>query len=369
MSSSKHFKVVAVLAASAIFTLAGCSAGGGGTTSGGDVDISKAQQVIKEASAEDTSFTFPKDSVEAAKGLSVVAIPCAYAAEGCKRTVDGIQDASKELGWNYKMIDPAGDPEKMREGIRTAIQLKVDAIFLAAVPPEVAKDDVAAAQAAGITVINTLEVAPEGFADATVESDRVLQGKWAAAFLTVATKGEGKIVLLNDPEFSSIVAEHKGVTEGLKEYCPKCKVVKDSSFQIANLQTEMPTEFQATLTANPDVNAVWGAYDPVAAAILPVIDRSDRSDSITVVSHNGDAFALKDIKADKKAFKATLGFSDEWIAFAAVDQLLRIKAGTITDEERRVIVPSKLLTADNITDIPWLGDSDWRSAYLELWGK
>ncbi len=351
--------------------LAGCSAGGGGDgggTSGPAADTSKAQEVVKEASAKNTDFKFPEQSVPAAKGLSVVAIPCSYAAEGCKRAADGVKDAASVLGWKYQMIDPAGDPEKMREAIRTAVQIHADAIFLAATPPDVVKDDVKAARAAGVIVLNMLEVAPDGFADATAEVDRTLQGKWAAAYLTVATKGTGKVIVINDPEYNSIVNEHTGLIEGLKELCPGCKVVRDFNFQIANLQTQVPTEFQATLTANPDANAVWTSYDPVAEAILPVIDRADRTDSMTVVSHNGDEAALKYIKADNAAFKATIGFSDEWLAFASVDQLLRIKAGTITDAERKVYGPMKLLTKESITDIPWLGDIDWRSKYLALWG-
>lgn len=374
MSITKKGAAVAGALLASLLVLSGCSGtdtgsqagGGGGDTAA--ADLSAAQALLGEATAEVKSFDFPTESVEPAKDLFVVGIPCAYAAEGCKRGVDAIEEAAGQLGWKYQMIDPAGDPEQMRSAVRTAIQLGADAIFLAATPPAVVKDDVKAAQEAGITVINMYEPADGDFADASALSDRVEQGAWAAAFLTVATEGAGKIAIINDPEFPSIVAEHKGLTEALPELCPGCEVVRDFDFQIANLQTQVPTDFQAVLTANPNLDAVWAAYDPVAAAILPVIDRADRTDSITVVSHNGDPFALEYIQSGDTSLQATAAYNMEWQSYMAVDQLLRIKAGTITDAQRIAYVPSKLLTAENITSIPWDGDIDWKSEYLKLWG-
>ncbi len=356
-----------------LLVLTGCSGGDGGSSAGdgGDgaaVDLSKAEALLEEATAEVTSFDFPTEAVEPAKDLFVVGIPCAYAAEGCKRGVDAVEEAAGLLGWKYQMIDPAGDPEQMRSAVRTAIQLGADAIFLGATPPDVVKDDVVAAQDAGIAVINMYEPADGDFADASALSDRDIQGAWNAAFIAVATGGKGKVAVINDPEFPSVVEEHEGFTRTLPEVCPGCEVVRDFDFQIANLQTQVPTDFQAVLTANPNLDAVWTAYDPVAAAILPVIDRADRTDSITVVSHNGDPFALEYIQAGDTALKATGAYNIEWQSYMAVDQLLRIEAGTITDEQRVAYVPSKLLTADNITTIPWDGDMDWKSEYLKLWG-
>lgn len=357
----------ALLLASAL-ALTGCAGSqGSGTSTGGNNDVSAAQKVLDEAQAKITKFDFPTEAVKPPKDKLVIGIPCAYAAEGCKRGVDAVEEAAKQLGWRYQMIDPAGDPEKMRSAVRTAIQLKADGIFLAATPPAVVKADVAAARAAGIKVINMYEPAPEDFADGNVFSDRTEGGRWDAALVTVATKGSGKIISINDPEFDSVVNAHKGFVDGIKELCPGCQIVKDFNFQIANLQTQVPADFQASLQANPTTNAVWAAYDPVALGITPVINRSPQAGKIAVTSMNGDAAALAAIKAGNQPFQATFAFSAEWQSYAAVDQLIRLFNGNLPAELKTITVPQKLLTKDSITSIPWDGDLDWKSAYLKLW--
>lgn len=348
--------------------LTGCGGSkGAGTNGGGNNDVSAAQKVLDQAQAKITKFDFPKEAVQAPKNKLVIGIPCAYAAEGCKRGVDAVQEAAKQLGWRYQMIDPAGDPDKMRSAVRTAIQLKADGIFLAATPPAVVKADVEAARAAGIKVVNMYEPASEDFADANVFSDRTEGGRWDAAYITVATKGAGKIISINDPEFDSVVNAHKGFIDGIKELCPGCQIVKDFNFQIANLQTQVPADFQASLQANPSTNAVWAAYDPVALGITPVIERSSQSGKVAVTSMNGDAVALEAIKGGDKPFQATFAFPVEWQSYAAVDQMVRIFNGNLPAQMKTINIPQKLMTKDSITNIPWDGDLDWKSEYLKLW--
>jgi ribose transport system substrate-binding protein len=363
---------LAAFAVATALVAAACSGSSGGEAmqaSATDIEkgLAAAKQVLTQAEAGVTQVNAPATSPKPAPGKLVVSIPCSYAAEGCKRGVDAVAEAAATLGWRNQMIDPGGDPEKMRQAVRTAIQLHAAGIFLAATPPAVVKDDVAAARAAGIKVVNMFEPSPDGFADANSLQDHPQAGRWDAAQLTVATEGKGKIILVNDPEFASVQEWHQGVVDGLKEFCPGCQVVKDINFQIATLQTQVPTEFQAALQANPGVNAVWTSYDPVAAAITPIIERSANGDKIKVVSHNGDPFALNFIKAGDKPLVGTVAYPIEWQSYQAVDQLNRLFAGDLPADRVTLNVPNKLIVKDNVTTVPWNGDVDWKSAYTSLW--
>ncbi len=369
MKNSKQTRAgLAALGLSLGMALTACG-GTGSSTAGstGNADTSAAQKVLSAAQATVTKFDFPTEAVGVAKSKFIVTIPCAYAAEGCKRGVDAVGEAAKVLGWRTQMIDPAGDPDKMRAAVRTAIQLHADGIFLGATPPAVVKADVAAARAAGIKVVNMYEPAPADFADANSTQDHAQAGRWNAAQIAVATQGTAKAISINDPEFESVVEWHQGFVDGLKELCPSCQVVKEVNFQIANLQTQVPTDFQAVLQANPTANAVWTAYDPVALAITPVIKRSAQNGKLTVVSHNGDPAALDAIKAGDQPFKATVAYNIEWQSYAAVDQMVRLFAGKLPDNLKTVNVPEKLINKDNVTTVPWDGDLDWKSAYTKLW--
>lgn len=370
MNRTIRFGTVAASVVLVVGTLAGCTPGGTATetNNGADVDLTKAEEVLATAQAEVTSFDFPTDPVEAVSGKKVVGIPCAYAAEGCKRGVDAVEAASKLLGWDYTMIDPAGDPEKMRQAIRTAIQLDADAIFLGATPPIAVADDVKAARAAGILVLNMYEPAPDGFADANSLQDHIEAGNWNAAYLAVAMEGNAQVISVNDPEFESVVEWHQGFVDGLAEYCSTCSVVKDFNFEIANLQTQVPKEVQAALQANPNANSMWTAYDPVALAAAPVVESAPQADGFQIVSHNGDPAALEAIKSGTSPITATVAYNIEWQSWASVDQALRLFAGTLTDEQALVNVPNKLISADNITTVPWDGDLDFESEYKQLWG-
>jgi ribose transport system substrate-binding protein len=363
----KNTWVVAVGAITIGLLGAGCGkAGAGESASDSDVQagITKAKTVLAEAEKDVAAVKVPTSSPAIAKDKLVVTIPCSYAAEGCKRSADGFADAAKQVGWRTQNIDPAGDPEKMRQAVQTAIRLKADGIILAATPPSVVKSAVEEAKAAGIKVVNTLE-SPNALFDANATTDHLAAGRDSAAYTTVASNGKAKVIVVNDPEFQSVVDWHKGFEDGLKEFCPGCEIVKDFDFQIANLQTQLPTQFQAVLQANPDANFVWAAYDPVAAAISPVIERSPSKGKIQIVSNNGDAFALADIKAGGKPLTATVAYPIEWQAYVALDQMNRLFAGE--KPETTVNVPTKVISKDNVSSIPWDGDVDWKAAYLSLW--
>jgi ribose transport system substrate-binding protein len=333
-----------------------------------DAGLAKAKEILAQATARVTSANIPKTSPAIAGKKLLVTIPCSYAAEGCKSAVDGVAEAAQLLGWETKMIDPAGDPDKARQAIRTAVLLKADGILLAAPVYGALKADVAAARAAGIKVVEMLEAPVDGFVDASVYVDRRQVGQWAAAYLAVKTDGKGKLIVVHDPEYDGLIQQMEGFDKALPELCPGCKVNRQVNFQIANLQIQMPQQYQAALRANPNTDATFIAYDPIYSAISPMIRQSGVADKMTVMGVNGDAFAVKAIQDAKVPLKATVGFATRWMSFAAVDIFNRLFAGEkLTPELERYRGPIKLLTKDNITTIPWDGDYDFKSDYLSLW--
>lgn len=358
-------------AAALILSLAACAGPtsaptGQGLDSAGQEALSRAKEFVEKSKADVKGVALASDSPPIAKDISIVVIPCTYAAEGCKRLTDSAQEAAKTLGWNTRMIDPAGDPEKMRQAIRTAIQLNVNGIVLGAIPENLVKDDIALARAAGIKVVNTLEPSSKEFADAQTSTDHVQAGRMNAALLAVETGGEGQVITVNDPQFPAVIGWHKGFTDGLREFCPSCSIVKEMETQLSGLQTTLPQEFQAALMANPNVNAVWAAYDPVVTAITPVIERSSNP-HIKVVSQNGDPSALKDLKSGDKPLIGSVAYSIEWIGYTSVDQMNRLFSGPLADADSQRTVPNKLINTSNVTTVPWDGDADWKNAFLTAW--
>ncbi|WP_194903827.1 sugar ABC transporter substrate-binding protein [Catenulispora rubra] len=348
--------------------LAGCSktdssASGSFSAAG----LQAATDYVGKYRADVTSASLPASSPPVAPGRLIVTIPCSYAAENCKRGVDAFAEAAKAVGWETKMIDPAGDPDKGRAAVQTAIRLKANGIFFFSGNGDQLKPALDDARAAGLALVDA-QGGPfkQGQFDTTVEPDAYDYGMVMGAQMTVATKGKGKILLVNDPEFPSVVQYHEGVLAALKKYCPGCKVTDDIHFQIAGLSTTLPTQFQAALAAHPDTDMVWAAYDAAATAVIPVIQRSTNGDKIQLVSSDGNAANLDDVKKGKVQ-TADVATSTEWNAYQALDEMNRIfnkESVPLT-----VTSPFKLITGDNLTTVPWNGDVDWRGTYLKLWGR
>ncbi|OHV56578.1 hypothetical protein BCD48_43840 [Pseudofrankia sp. BMG5.36] len=346
--------------------LSACSSSSAGPS--GDFSATGLQEAttfVAKYQANLTSAGIPASSPPVQPGRLIITVPCSYAAENCKRGVDAFAEAAKTVGWKTKMIDPAGDPDKARAAVGTAIRLKADGIFFVAGSGDQLQPALNDARAAGLALVD-LDGGPfkEGQFDTTVEPDGYEYGLVMGAQMTVATKGKGKIMLVNDPEFPSVVQYHAGVLAALKKYCPGCEVTDDISYQIAGLSTSLPTQFQAALTAHPNTDMVWAAYDAAASAILPVIQRSTNGGKIQLVSSDGNAANLGYIKAGQVQ-TADVAAPTEWAAYQSLDQMNRI----FNKQDVPLSVPSpfKLITKDNLTTIPWDGDVDWRSAYLKLW--
>jgi len=134
----------------------GGAAEAGGT---GSEVLTQARQAAEDASAERTAWPGPTEAPPMVEGKFVVVIPCAEAAEGCRRETDGFVEAAKVVGWKTQKIDGQGNNDVISSGIEKAITLGADGVFLSAVDEALVKRAVAKARDAGLVVINS--AAPE----------------------------------------------------------------------------------------------------------------------------------------------------------------------------------------------------------------
>lgn len=360
---------VGLSVATLLFT-AGCSSASSDAASDADPTavadgLAAAQELTEQytAAVADSELPEGKNAIDSDK--LIVTVPCSYAAENCKRGVDAFAEAAEAVGWTTKMIDPAGNPEKARAAVQTAINIGADGIFFMAGSGDALGSVLEDARSAGLVTVNVEGgTNEEGQFDTDIEPLASDMGRLLAAQMTVQSAGKGKILLVNDPEYTAVKAIHQGITDGLEEFCPGCEITDDISFQIADLSSGLPTQVQSALAANPDTDIVWAAYDAAASSIEPVIERSTNGDSISMVSSDGLQANLQDI-SDGGVQTADVAAQSEWLAYQSLDEMDQIFDGG--DATLNINTPFKLLTADNITDIPWTGDVDWKSTYLSRW--
>ncbi|MBF0673273.1 MAG: sugar ABC transporter substrate-binding protein [Salinibacterium sp.] len=368
MTHSRSRAIAAILAAPLLIAgLAACSETAPETdaSSGGSVDAASLEQMMQDFQAP-LDEEVPSSSPAIATGKSVVVIPCTYASEACARGADSAMEAAELLGWETRMIDPGGNPEKARQAIDQAMQLGADGIIFTAAVGDQINDKLVEAREAGIFLVNSMSPGDERF-DVDITPDEDVSGKMSAAAIALDSGGDAKILVTTDPAFPSIAARTVAFEKWLPELCPDCEIVETLETQMSQLQSGLPPQIQATLTAKPQIDYIWTHTGAAVVGSQATVERSANGDTIKMLSFDGNSANLDLIMNDKSQFLDVIK-PMEWGGYLMVHQMNRLFQGDLTEYEI-VDMPKRLVTADSMPELPWTGDSDWKSGFEELWAS
>ncbi len=184
-----------------------------------------ASKAVDAAEAPISSWPGPASAVNAPKGKTVFVVTCASQGIGCVRAAKGVEEAGAVLGWNVRTIDGRGDPATWNKAIQSAVAAKADGVVLDAVPPMLVGDALQKAAAAKIAVVSVFNPPPakKDNVFAYVRPDHTEQGRLAADWVAVDSKGAAKVVLVSDPIFPELVER----VTGFKEALAKCRGLQD----------------------------------------------------------------------------------------------------------------------------------------------
>lgn len=365
-----HSRALAGLIAAPLLlvSLAACSAEATGeetVPSSNSVDTAALEEMMTDFQ-KPLVEEVPASSPAIASGKSIVVIPCTYASEACARGADSAMEAAELLGWEARMIDPAGNPEKARQAIDQAIQLDADGIILTAAVGDLLDAKLAEARDAGLFLVNSMSPGDERF-DADITPDEDLSGKMSAAAIALDSGGDAKILVTTDPAFPSITARTTAFVEWLPKLCPECEIVETLETQMSQLQSGLPPQIQATLTAKPQIDYIWTHTGAAVVGSQATVERSANGDTIKMLSFDGNSANLDLITQSKSQFVDVIK-PMEWGGYLMVHQMNRLFQGDLTEYEI-IDMPKRLVTADTMPELPWTGDSDWKSGFTELWAS
>lgn len=306
----------------------------------------------------------PSSSPAIAEGRSIVVIPCTYASEACARGADSAMEAAELLGWEARMIDPGGNPEKARQAIDQAIQLGADGIVFTAAVGDLLDAKLVEAREAGIFLVNSMSPGDERF-DVDITPDEDVSGKMSAAAIALDSGGDARILVTTDPAFPSITARTVAFEKWLPELCPDCEIVETLETQMSQLQSGLPPQIQATLTAKPQIDYIWTHTGAAVVGSQATVERSASGDTIRMLSFDGNSANLDLITAGKSQFMDVIK-PMEWAGFYSVHEMNRLFQGDLSEYEL-IDMPKRLVTADSMPELPWTGDTDWKSAFEKTW--
>jgi ribose transport system substrate-binding protein len=287
--------------------------------------------------------------------------------EGCKRLIEGAQEAATALGWKSTIIDPAGDPTKTVNALEQALTLKPDVVVTGGIQYSTIKGTLEEVEAAGIKVVATGGVeGAENFSASIPEAHPTL-GTGMAAYVALASGGTAKIAMFELTGFLATSQRSTAFKANLAKWCPKCTIEVEQQYAITDLGTTLTSTIKAALEAHPDVNWVHMDFDGGAAVAVPAIDELGLpAGSISVVGYDGDLQNLDFIrKGDDQV--ASYGQANEWEGWGAIYAANELLQGQTPEQYQP---GSRLLTLATLPSAGqnWTGDTDFRSAYKKLWG-
>jgi ribose transport system substrate-binding protein len=157
--------------------------------------------------------------------------------------------------------------------------------------------------------------------------------------------------------------------EEFSDVCPGCDV-RYIDVPSADWATKILPQVQAELVADPEIDYVLPVFDTMSIWATQAITQSGRDD-VRIATYNGTPSILQ-LMGESDVIEMNVGQSNDWMAHVVLDQAMRQVAGLPLNPEASW--PLYIWTKENLaeagtppTDSQGYG-SEYRSAFLELWG-
>jgi ribose transport system substrate-binding protein len=258
----------------------------------------------------------------------------------------GAEAKAKEINPDAQVTTSSADYDlnKQFNQIDNFIASGVDLILLNAADPQAIVPAVKRAQAAGIVVV-AVDVAAAGV-DATVQTDNVQAGQIACQFIAdkLGTEG-GQVIIQNGPQVGAVIDRVKGCKEVLAQNA-KIEILSDDQDGKGSREGGL-TIMQGHLTRFPEIDAVFTINDPQAIGTDLAAKQLQRSEMI-ITSVDG----APDIEAALKG-NTLVQASASQDPYAMAQQAVQVGYDILngkTPENPMILMPSTLITRDNIAD-------------------
>lgn len=172
-------------------------------------------------------------------------------------------------------------------------------------------------------------------------------GVWAGEYARDNFGGTASVLDIGLPALTTTVARSTGFTDGLKSVLPDAKIaasvdgkgLKDTAVQVAG----------DALTANPDVNIIFGINDDSALGGLQAFESQGGDTSqLLVVGFGCEGVACKDALAEGGPYKVSAAMFPEYQGRLIIDA--GVAALNDVELPAHIVAPTAAVTADNLGD-------------------
>jgi ribose transport system substrate-binding protein len=353
------------------------SSGSSGSGGGDNAQLAAAkEEFTKLTDLSKIEMPKPTEPVDPGK-RKVAVIAAGLSGQGAATVAPFVQEAVKAIGWQSPAtFDGKFDPSVQSGLVQQAVREKYDGIILIAITPSTISSavDAAAAAKVAVTCVNcgrgtdTSAGKDVVFADPSPEAS----GRAQAIYAIAKTDAKGKIVVLRDKTFGTVVTMNDTAEKTLKEMCTDCEVSSEQ-MTIKDATTPGVPFFTGFLSSHPKgkVNVVISPYDTASEPFAQAAEQAGRTDVSIAGFGSLKPFYQMVAAGSPTTAKATIAAPIPYESWAGVDQLARILAGKPAWNSGGL--PVALVTNENASQFdpkaPYLEPNfDFRAEFKKLWG-
>lgn len=357
--------------------LAACGGGSSGSSGGGGgkADLGYVEKQVDEH-LKVPGFEAPGPPFDASKvaGKSIFEIPLSSTIPFVAAMSKEMHKAADRFGIEYTAWENEGSPPEWVRGMDQAISRHVDLIILQGAPdPDLLQPQLRRAEEAGIPVLATFiidedESVPPHLT-ATVRTPATRRLRLVSDYVIAQTKGKANVLVLTSNDIRISRAIGPAIEDEFAKRCPSCSVTV-ADVPLADWASKIQTTVQSEITSNPDLNYVIPIFDGMAQYAVAGVLQAGASDRVSVATSDGTPSVIADL-ARGRVVKLEAGTNPAWIAWANMDQAMRMLSGAGPIKSGNENLPIRLIDESNVAETgepPQLGKG-FGDAYIKGYDK
>jgi ribose transport system substrate-binding protein len=340
--------------------------------------VSTAKTFVQQATGRANQWTGPTSGPKAQPGKTVVYVSADLRNGGVKGVADGMAEAAKAIGWNFRVIDGRGDVQGRGQAIGQAIALKPQGMVLGGFDAKEQESLIDQAVAQGITVVGWhADTAPgpiekpKVFVNVTTPAEETAK---AAASLAIAqSDGKAGVVIFTDSAFTIALTKSNAMADAIKQ-SKTCQVLETRIQSLGSATKDMP---QVTASLLQRYGQKWtyslAINDLYFDGMIPSLTAAGIKSTgqlFNISAGDGSTSAYQRVRSGQYQF-ATIPEPLTLQGWQLIDELNRAFAG---EKPSGFAVPVHIVTHENVEfdggkNGVFDPDNGYRDQYKKIWGK
>lgn len=340
--------------------------------------VAQAKAFVQDATKAEIPWTGPTTGPTAQPNKLIVYVSSNQANGGPQEVGAAVKEASKEIGWSFRLIDGKGDASDQNAAFSQAIALHPAGIVMGGLDVVQSRPMIQQAVANHIVVVgwNVATKAgplPDDHIFYNVAQDPLDIAKAAAYYAIAKSDGKAHVVIFTTNEFSVAIEKSNEMAEIIKS-CAGCSILKIENVPLSSVQMRMPQVTAALLQKfGPKWNDSLAINDLYYDYMVPGLEAANRPGDgapFNISAGDGSKAAFQRIRS-KSYQVATIAAPLELQGWQCVDELNRAFAGqpAANEPDPVHIIDYTSVSEDGGDHSLFNPQNGYKQIFKKIWGK